>query len=418
MTVAKRVLLLSPHESYRIAPYLDAARRLDLELTVGSQGEYSLITACAQGLHLDFDDAAAALAEIERSHRQQPFSAIIGTDDATVTLASQAAASLGLPHNDPRAAQYSRRKDLARAVLADAGVAVPRHWLLDSRQPLASQINTVDYPCVVKPVSLSASRGVIRANTAEELLAACYRILPLTQDLPDPEERQLLLVEQYIEGREYAVEGLLHDGRLEILLIFDKPDLMQGPYFEETYYITPSHLPADMQAAAQQRLADACAAYGLSTGPVHAELRINDAGIWLLEVASRTIGGECARLLRFGTGHGLEDLVLAQATNQPLLRQPPAGAAGVLMIPIPGRGILRRVEGVTEAQKVPGIEEVLMSFREGYELVPLPEGASYLGFIFARGDSATAVECALRQAHDYLRVVLAPVFAIEDRRTG
>jgi biotin carboxylase len=270
----------------------------------------------------------------------------------------------------------------------------------------------------VKPVSLSASRGVIRANTAEELLAACYRILPLTQDLPDPEERQLLLVEQYIEGREYAVEGLLHDGRLEILLIFDKPDLMQGPYFEETYYITPSHLPADMQAAAQQRLADACAAYGLSTGPVHAELRINDAGIWLLEVASRTIGGECARLLRFGTGHGLEDLVLAQATNQPLLRQPPAGAAGVLMIPIPGRGILRRVEGVTEAQKVPGIEEVLMSFREGYELVPLPEGASYLGFIFARGDSATAVECALRQAHDYLRVVLAPVFAIDDRRTG
>jgi biotin carboxylase len=418
MTVAKRVLLLSPHESYRIVPYLDAARRLGLALTVGSAGEYSLVSACARGLHLPMDDTDAALAAIARDHRQQPFCAVIGTDDATVTLASLAAARLGLPHNAPRAAQYSRRKDQARAVLARAGLPVPRHWLLDSRQPLASQIAGIVYPCVVKPVALSASRGVIRANTTQELLTACERILAITHTLADADERSLLLVEQYVDGPEYAVEGLLHDGILELLLVFDKPDAMEGPYFEETYYITPSHLSSTQQEHLRQLIEQACRAYGLNTGPVHAEVRVNDAGSWLLEVASRTIGGECARLLRLGTGYGLEELVLAQATGRSLPRQSLTQAAGVLMIPIPGRGILRRVEGLSAAQKTAGIEEVLISFRDGHELVPLPEAAGYLGFIFARGETAREVESALRRAHACLNVVLAPVFRIEDRRTG
>jgi hypothetical protein len=201
-----------------------------------------------------------------------------------------------------------------------------------------------------------------------------------------------------------------------VLAIFDKPDPLEGPFFEETYYTTPSRRALVEQALIRQRLEAACHAYGLCEGPVHAELRLSEGDAWIMEVASRTIGGDCARLLRFGTGHGLEELVLAQAAGHPLPAVPEQGGAGVLMIPIPRHGILRRVEGVLAARRVRFIEDVEISRREGYELVPLPEGASYLGFIFARAPTPEQAEQALREAHGKLNIVVAPVMKLMDRR--
>jgi len=205
---------------------------------------------------------------------------------------------------------------------------------------------------------------------------------------------------------------MLHHGELRVLALFDKPDPLEGPYFEETYYITPSRLDPDTQALIRKRVAQACAAYGLVTGPVHAELRLHEGEAWILEVAARTIGGQCARLLRFGTGYGLEEQVIAEALGQPLTPNADNGAAGVLMIPIPRAGILRRVEGLLAAQRVPYIEDIEISVREGYELVPLPEGASYLGFIFARAPTPELAEQALREAHACLNIVVAPVWKV------
>jgi len=224
------------------------------------------------------------------------------------------------------------------------------------------------------------------------------------------EEREAVLIESFIPGAEVAVEGLLRAGQLEVLAIFDKPDPLDGPYFEETYYVTPSRHPRAVQDAVAARVAEACAAYGLREGPVHAECRINERGVWVLEIAARTIGGLCGRLLRFGTGYGLEELVLQHALGRRVATRGADGAAGVLMIPIPQAGILRRVEGVLAASRVPHIEEVVIDVREGYELVPLPEGASYLGFIFARAPSAAEAEAALRAAHAELRIVVAPLW--------
>ena len=205
---------------------------------------------------------------------------------------------------------------------------------------------------------------------------------------------------------------MLHHGELRVLALFDKPDPLEGPFFEETYYITPSRLDAGTQALIRQRVAQACAAYGLVTGPVHAELRLHDGEAWILEVAARTIGGQCARLLRFGTGHGLEEQVIAEALGQALTPNADNGAAGVLMIPIPRAGILRRVEGLLAAQRMPYIEDIEISVREAYELVPLPEGASYLGFIFARAPTPELAEQALREAHACLNIVVAPVWKV------
>lgn len=409
----RRVLLIAPYGSYRTAAFTQAAHRHDSEIVIATQDRCALVEARTTGLHIDMGDEDAALQTILAQATRTPFSAVIGTDDASTAIAARASAALRLPHNPLQAVRTARRKDWARACLARAGVAVPRHQRIDLRVALAPQLVATGFPCVVKPVALSASRGVIRANNLKELhhaIARIQTILTRVENVGDVEERHMLLVEEFIPGHEVAVEGLLTAGRLQVLAIFDKPDPLDGPYFEETYYITPSRHSMALQERIAQCVGAACAAYGLSEGPVHAECRIHADGVWILEVAARTIGGLCGRLLRFGTGYGLEELVLAHALGLPVTTQTETGAAGVLMIPVPQAGILRRVEGVLAAARVPYIDEVIIDVREGNELVPLPEGVSYLGFIFARAPTAAEAEAALRVAHDCLHIVIAPLW--------
>ncbi|MGD8875197.1 MAG: ATP-grasp domain-containing protein, partial [Gammaproteobacteria bacterium] len=359
-----------------------------------------------------------ALQVLLQADRLRPFSGVVATDDASVELASRIAEALDLPHNPPQAATLSRRKDLSRQALQQAGVPVPAFRVVDLAAPLKAQLQGIDFPCVIKPLAMSASRGVIRADNQAAAEAACLRVQALLREAAgkDPFADSHLLVEEFVAGPEVALEGLLQQGRLEVLAIFDKPDPLNGPYFEETYYITPSR----HSSAAQQRLVAcvqaACAAHGLQEGPVHAEARLPPDGCVIMEVAARTIGGECARLLDFGTGHSLEALVISHAIARPLHYDPQAGGAGVLMLPITRAGILRRIEGITAARAVPWIEDILISRRDGYELVPLPEGNSYLGFMFARAPTASQAESALRTAHACLKVVTAPLMRIEDRR--
>lgn len=375
---------------------------------MASQSRHSLVSSVAQGLHIDLGRPEQALNRILTEAARRPFVAVTGTDDATVVLASRAAAALGLAHNPPEAALISRRKDHARARLAAAGLPVPWHRRIDLSHSLEPQLEDAPYPCVVKPLAMSASRGVIRADDPQALAAACRRSAAIAAEADDAEERSHLLLEQFLPGPEVTLEGMLADGTLEVLAIFDKPEPLNGPYFEETYYVTPSRHGAETQKRIAHRVEEACRAYGLRQGPVHAELRLHGREAWIMEVASRTIGGECARLLRFAAGHGLEELVLSRSMGQSLPARQSEEAAGVLMIPIPKAGVLRRVEGVLAAGKVPHIEEVAIAVREGYELQPLPEGNSYLGFIFARAPTPAAAEAALRGAHGLLRIVVAP----------
>ncbi len=410
---ASHFLLIAQPGSYRIAPYLSAARRMGLETLVASRGEYSLIAELHDGLHIDLDDPDGALARILEAAREIPFSGILGSDDSTVELAAAAAKSLGLPHNPPESARISRRKDLARAHLALTDCPVPVHRLLDLTRDLQDQMMALPWPCVLKPLHLSASRGVIRADNRDQFIAACERIGHIIAETGDEFETSHLLVEAYIPGVEVAYEGYLHKGELTTLAVFDKPDPLHGPYFEETIYVTPSQLDEATQSRIKRRVAQACTAYGLSTGPVHAELRINEQDAWLLEVASRTIGGDCARTLDQGGDFNLEQLTISLATGRPIATRPPEGARGVMMIPIEQGGILRRVEGLTAARRVEHVEKVDIIIREGNELVPLPEGNQYPGYIFASASTAEKVIEALRQAHACLNFVVAPAFKLK-----
>ena len=408
----RSVLLIAPHNSYRIHAYIEAAKHLNIKLVIASQSQYSLVSSVADGLQVNFHDDAFSLSIVLQANKTHHFQAVVSTDDAGVRLASVVAQALGLSSNAPDSAELTRRKDLARQRLKECGVITPAFRTVDLTEPVASQLNELQYPVVVKPLAMSGSKGVIRANNFQECIAALDRVKLILMHLTDSFERENVLIEAYISGKEMAFEGLLHKGKLKRLTIFDKPDPMEGPFFEETYYLAPTSLSADEQLLIHSRVEQACDAYGLREGPIHAELRLQNKEAYIIEMASRTIGGDCADMLKFGLNIGLEELVLLQALGKPVDIPALKNSVGVLMIPIPSQGILRRVEGISRAKQLPHITDIGISVREGYELVPLPEGASYLGFIFAKAPTAELAELALREAHACLKIVIMPTFKV------
>jgi biotin carboxylase len=408
-----RVLLLIPTTTYRTEDFVRAATKLDVELVVASERPNVLEAALPDNLlTLDFGDPGKAARTVAEFARRHPVDAVVPVDDRTTVIGAAVAERLGLRSSPVDAVAATRNKHRMREAFARAGVRSPGFTLLDVGDDPEAAALRVAYPCVLKPTILAGSRGVIRADDAPAFVAAFRRIAAILggSDLAGlGEGRDEVLVEDFIPGREVALEGLLVGEELHVLALFDKPDPLDGPYFEETIYVTPSRLPPEVQHAVTAETRWAARALGLTEGPVHAELRVNDRGPWVVEVAARTIGGLCSRTLRFGAGLSLEELVIRHALGIELEslereRRP----AGVMMIPIPGGGVLRAARGREAALAVPGIEEVTISAHVGQELVPLPEGSRYLGFIVARADSPEAVEAVLRAAHGRLAFDVDP----------
>lgn len=410
-----RVLLLLPTRTYRATDFLDAALKLKVEVVVASEEPATTADLSPRDtLVLDFRNLTTATQTITEFADTHPIAAVVGVDDDTTMLATTASAALGLPHNPVSSAKATRDKYLLRETLAKKGVSVPtyrRFSIQDNVEEISTQVN---FPCVIKPLSLSASRGVIRADNPTQFKEAFHRITALLNKVKESRDIdanndsfQYLLVEDYISGIEIALEGILLKGELKTLALFDKPDPLEGPFFEETLYITPSRLPKDIQDALHSAAAEASAALGLQHGPVHAELRYNEQGAFIIEIAARTIGGLCSRTLRFGTGMSLEELVIRHAIGQPIETfSREKQAAGVMMIPVPKAGILGEVRGKKKARNVNGIEEINITIPIGGEVVPLPEGDRYLGFIFARAATPEKVEASLRETHRLLEFII------------
>ncbi len=348
----------------------------------------------------------AAVEAIVALHRRTPLDAVLAVDDQGLAAAAASSERLGLRHNPPEAVATTKHKARMRDCLATASLPQPAYRIVAHDADVASAATEVGYPCVVKPVSRSASQGVIRADDATQANAAAVRIRAILGDSPEP-----LLVERFVSGVEVAVEALLRRGHLEVLAVFDKPDPMDGPFFEETIYVTPSRHPPRVLAAIEATAARGAAALGLREGPVHIELRISEAGVvTILELAARSIGGLCARALRFGAGVSLEEIIVRHALGlglDGLAREP--DASGVMMLPIRAAGVLEGVSGRERALAIEGVVGVEISAAPGGALTPLPEGNRYLGFIFARGPTAMFVEDVLRRAEACLDVRLSCV---------
>lgn len=400
-----RVLLLIPSTSYRARDFLKAAVRLNVEVIVGSDHRQVLEQFSAGStLTLGFHQLEEGLEKIIAHAGCYPFNGIIGVDEATSLLAARASAVLELPHNTEQSIANSHNKHRLRQVLERAALPTPWYRLIDPLDNLHLLAQELDYPCVLKPVALSASRGVIRVDSNDDFITAGQRIRKILGALKTPAQ---ILAEKFIPGREVALEGLLDEGQLKVLALFDKPDPLNGPFFEETLYVTPSRLSTGAQDRVCAHTQAAARALGLHHGPIHAELRINAQGPWLIELGARTIGGLCSRSVRFTGQRTLEELVIRQALGDSSLDYTPAAeASGVMMIPIPKAGRLCAVNGIEQARRVPGITDVVITIPLGETLVPLPEGNRYLGFIFCCATSARDVEWALRHAHCKLAFVI------------
>lgn len=439
-----------PTTTYRADPFMDAARRMNLEVVLGSDFCHVLAEERGIPLALRFRYVSQAVDDIVAYARDHALHAIVPVDDYTTEIAARACEVLGLPHNTPEAAVAARNKYRMREMLSEAGEWCPYFARFDLSVPVEEIALEQPYPCVLKPVLLSGSRGVIRADAPDDFIEAFRRIsrmLGSASDRPpslDPDAHRIM-VESYIPGAEVALEGLLTGGRLRVLALFDKPDPLEGPFFEESIYVTPSRLPDATQRAVAEAVQRAAAAVGLSEGPVHAELRVRHGSARMIEIAGRSIGGLCSRVLEFGLGVSLEELILRHALGEDVggigsettgFGCAPTGcdseakgggedgaakdfsrpegdtkAAGVMMLPVPEGGLFQGYDGVDAAKEIPGVEDVVITATEGEMLTPLPEGAGYPGFIFAKGEEPGQVEQVLRKAHGKLRMRIKSVLS-------
>ncbi|HUL33082.1 MAG TPA: ATP-grasp domain-containing protein [Candidatus Eisenbacteria bacterium] len=425
----RRILVFATKLGYQTRSFDEAARKLGVELQFVTDRCHRLDDPWkdrALAAHFEAPEKAAhAVIDAQRGHRVD---GVLALGDRPTIAAAYAARGLGVIHNHPASVEACRNKFRMREVFRDAGLPVPWFQNVPLREIPEPALLGVRYPCVLKPLSLSASQGVVRVNNREEFLAGAARLKRLLESAEIQATREpnldRMLIEGYLPGKEVAVEGLLTEGELRVLAIFDKPDPLEGPYFEETIYVTPSRLGEEQQANIRRSFAEAARGLGLMHGPVHGEFRINEQGLWPIEVAARPIGGLCARALRFRISDareifGLEELLLRHALDLPGRDAPREEAAsGVLMIPVPASGFLEKVDGIEEARGVAGVTELEITARLHDYIAAWPEGSSYPGFLFARSETPAEVEASLREGHSRLRFTIAPRMPVEHPVTG
>ena len=407
------VLLLIPSHSYRTSDFMRAASDLDISVIVGIDTEFIINADQQNVIGLNFSDPEEAAEAISEFRPDISLDAILAVDDAGTLVAAKASQMLELPHNSVSSVELTRDKYALRVALSSSRSKLPSpgYKLFEATQSqdeLEHIADSIEYPVVLKPRGLSGSQGVIRANTSIEFIDGFNRIkkilkLESSRDECDADLLTTILVEDYVPGPEFAIEGVLDKGNLTVLALFDKPDPLVGPFFEETIYVTPTSYPDDVQSQIISTVQSACGALGLTHGPVHAEVRLDGDKVFLIDLAGRSIGGQCARTLSFGSGLSLEEIILTHAVGDDINQlNRESSAAGVMMIPIPAAGIFQKVSGVDKAEKISGIESVSIVPTSGDELIPLPDGNEYLGFIFAKGTTAQIVEKSLREAHNQL----------------
>ncbi|MDH3591722.1 MAG: ATP-grasp domain-containing protein [Planctomycetota bacterium] len=416
-----RVMVLVPTTTYRSSDYLAAAESAGVRLVVGCERKQALQDHAPGGTCVvPWADPERARAAVTRFHERFPLSGVVGADDETVEAAAAVADAFGWPAPSPKAVAVARDKAALRRVLTESGRRQPEFRTIERRVCLrdrstgrAAQAPAWSHwPAILKPRTLAASRGVMRVDDGRALDLARARLFAMLADheaVPDRRSiRDSALLEAFVPGNEVAFEGLLQAGRLHPLATFDKPHPLNGPTFAETLYTTPSVAEDETLRGVEAEVVACCAAIGLTEGPVHAELRLAQNGPVLLELAPRTLGGLCPRVLSFGSGISLETLVLRHAAGLPIEASDLRGRGGgaVFMIPVVRGGTLERVRGIERAAAEPGIGGVDITARPGDVLVPLPEGNRYVGFVWARADTATTARRIVERALSRLTVVV------------
>lgn len=399
-TMPTAVVLL-PSTTYRAADFVRAAEALDIDLIVVSE-QPPPFDMGDRYLQIDCTDPARAADSIVRLGDNAPIDGVVAADDAGVVVAALTASRLGLRANSPDAAAATRDKAKQRALMAAAEVPQPRFGLVGPEDDAEVVAWSVGYPLVVKPLDRAAGQGVIRVDHPEDLQTALERVRAIVGSTVP------LLVEELMRGFEVALEGIVRDGELTTLALFDKPDAVEGPFFPETLLITPSRLEGPAQDECRRVAGLALDSIGITHGPVHVEMKVDGRSVRVIEVAARSIGGLCSKSLNFGLmGTTLETLILRNAIgmDKPELHRERV-ASGVLMIPIPESGTFVEIDGLEAVSQIEHISAIDITATSGARVEPPPEGDRYIGFVFARAATAQLVETALREAMGTMEVVI------------
>lgn len=343
-------------------------------------------------------------AYVERQCEGLLVSGVLASDDWDVVAAAMIADKLGLRFVGVETALAATNKFLMRQRLRNGGAVVPDFQCFAIGDNAGEIAKSLRFPVVIKPTYGQGSLGVIRADTVDEFEKAFQYTSRIIVDLdmrPSAvRDRSGILVEQYIPGEEYTVELLMHEGKPYSLAVFEKPDPLEGPYFEEGIYVTPIRRDEKIRSLLVEAAIRGSRALGIETGPCHCELRLSGELPYILEIAARPIGGFCSQVFADLMGFDLHDLVLQNAVGLPVMPPPIADgvALGVMMLPVPGRGNLARVSGVDRALDIDGIMSVKIHVEAGSRILPYPEQSCYIGTVLATGSSADEVVARLKSA--------------------
>ena len=406
------VILIIPSASYRTGPFMNAIKKLDLKVLVISDKSQVFSGKYPDNLIIiNFNHWKDKSVEISKWAKNNGLKAVIGVDEESIVLAANLSNFLNVDHNSIESVLLTKNKYLMRTELKKTGLCSPWFKIFSIYESSNKIINEISFPCVIKPTFLSGSRGVMRVNTKKELSEGIKTLNELLS-LDELRKRagkqsDYIMIEEYIPGKEVAIEGIVSEGKLTMLAIFDKPELLEGPTFEETIIVTPSVLTKKIQYSLLETLQIVVKALGIVKGPVHAEARINKNGNYILECASRSIGGLCSKVLEFQGGISLEELILRAYLGRNIEKSKLIGnARGVMMMPTEKKGILKEIGGVKDALVVNGVTDLQITVKPGEKLQPLPKGDRYLGFIFAEGNNQEFVINALKNAWSKIEIVL------------
>ncbi len=398
-----QILLVLPANTYRAQRFLDAARKLDVGVVIATDSDFSPPDYSNSVIDsFSFCDPKLAGANLAAEAKRRGISRVLAVDEAGVEVAEWTRTALeGRSVANP-GILATRNKASLRKILQKQGIAQPRQFQISQSDDLFSK--EIEFPVIVKPSKGSGSLGVTLANDYQELEFSLEIVnnLVVTTNI----DRQQIIVEEFIPGDEYAVEVLVEDFNPMILAVFEKPDPLDGPYFAETIYITPPRLDTENLTNLEDTVLKCIVALGVKEGPIHMELRLTPSFTWVpIDIAARSIGGNCSDALQFTAAESLEELILKNVFAHKLsgiTRE--HQASGVYMIPITKAGTLKQVDGIDEANKVRFVNKIEITLATGSKVLPLPYDNQYLGFIFAKAPTTTAVEKALREAYAQLDI--------------
>ena len=391
----KKLLLVIPENSYKSNDFVTSAEKLDLDFLVITDSQQVFGQFSDTVIIHGFDEEL----ENDVKEKLQDVTHILPVDHSALKFSAYLVDLLKAKGNNTKSINTAMNKFESRNIFNSISEIKIQNAIVNKIEDIEIFINE-NGTSVLKPIYGTASKSVIKVESFQENKAEVEKLM---QDCSD----QDLIIEEFVDGSEYALEGNLINSELNKIVIFDKPINYKEPYFEESIYIAPTEIPDKTQKEIVNLIGKACKKLGLENGPVHVEFKIHNKEIFIIEINPRMIGGLCSRCLSFGLFKtSLEEIALHAFLNNELKSiDLLSNFVGVLMIPTPISGKFISINK-NELESIPNVSGVEITVSENSNLLEPPFGDKYLGFVFSQGDSKEKVMESLTLALDLANPII------------